>query len=225
MNEILHEIKLLPSVVGSYVHINGLKEIHSDLPKVFLGKAEQIGLSADRLFKAKDTSGIEINNLEIKFDESLVLAKQIDEAASLITICESGANFPLVNMTTSMLISELKVAVDNARKGASSSAANLPPAAPKVAAAPKASPTAKAVNLGEIMHTGPLAKTMNEFQNALTLAIGPIGEMVMTETVEKWAKKGECSDSRLSELCDMLCAEIDDQELETEFKGKIKEFM
>ena len=55
------------------------------------------------------------------------------------------------------------------------------------------------------------------------MAIGPIGEMVMKDTVEAWAKKGDCSDARLKELAEMLCNEIDDPSLEEEFMNAVSD--
>lgn len=227
MKELLQEIKLLPSVIGSFIHINGSSEVFSDLPKIFLTKGPQIGQAVDKIFKVNESSSIKANNIEIKFNESQVLAKQIDKDASLITLCEANANLSLVNMTASMLMSELKNSVENVRNGgnATQAPAKPQPQAPPAARPAPEAPPAKKVNIKEILHTGPLAKTLHEFQNALALAIGPIGEMVMKETVEKWAEDGECSKARLSELCVMLCREIDDTALEEEFRQKIKQFL
>ncbi len=224
MNDILKELKLLPSVIGSFVHINGVNEVYSDLPKIFLMKGPQIGVAVDRIFKVNASSKIKTNNVEIKFNESQILAKQIDQESALITLCEANANLSLINMTASMLMADLQGAVANARNGILRGAA--PPVAPaQPVAQQQAPPAAKPLDINEILHTGPLAKTLHEFQNALSLAIGPIGEMVMQETIEQWVQEGECSQSRLSELCIMLCREIDDTGLETEFRDKIKVFI
>lgn len=43
----------------------------------------------------------------------------------------------------------------------------------------------------------------------------------MKDTVETWAAKGDCSEARLSELADLLCKEIDDAALESEFRAAV----
>ena len=40
MEEILKEIKNVPSVMGSYIHVNGVNKTNSDLPKIFQGKLQ-----------------------------------------------------------------------------------------------------------------------------------------------------------------------------------------
>ena len=126
-------------------------------------------------------------------------------------------------MTTGMLANELKQAADTIRKSGAAKQAP-PPSPPKEAAAPPPPPPKPAtaeIDVNKILHAGPLAKIFQEFQDALSMAIGPISEMVMKDTVEAWAKKGDCSDARLKELADMLCLEIDDSSLESEFKSAI----
>nr|MDA3971219.1 hypothetical protein [Desulfobulbaceae bacterium] len=51
-------------------------------------------------------------SLEVKNDESLFLYKKIAEGVTLIVICEGDVSMPLVNMTTSMLLAELKASAD-----------------------------------------------------------------------------------------------------------------
>jgi hypothetical protein len=89
------------------------------------------------------------------------------------------------------------------------------------APAPEPAPAAQKIDVNKILHAGPLAKIFQDFQNAFAMAIGPIGEMVMKDTVEEWAKNGDCSGKRLAELVEMLCREIDDAGLEAEFKDAI----
>ncbi len=213
MNELLQEIKLLPGVIGSTVHINGEEQIFSDLPKVFQAKSADIGRSMERLFKLKQAR--DISYIEVKFDESVMLMRPVDQESSLITICEAGVNFPLVNMTSSMLVSELKNAVDAIRKGEAAQ-----PAAPKPSTEETPKAAAKA-DVNTIIHSGPLASTMEKIANALALAIGPISEMVLRDAVKSWADSGPAEEARMPELIEMLCKEIDDSELEKEFLEQV----
>ena len=217
MDELLQEIKILPAVIGSMVHINGVNQIISDLPKVFRGKAEQIGQSVERICKVNESCHIDLNSIEMKFDESLVMIKPIDKGSAIVTICDPGVNLPLVNMTTSMLVSEFRSSVNAIRKDPSALAGGS-----KDAAATKApKPAAKKIDINAILHTGPMAKILHEVQGALALAIGPIGEVVMKESVEKWANSGDSNPARLGELVTILCEEIDDASLEEEFRNSI----
>ena len=51
--------------------------------------------------------------------------------------------------------------------------------------------------------------------------MGPIGSMLMKETLARWEKGGAQTMTRLDELVDLLCAEIDDEDLEQFFRYKI----
>lgn len=98
--------------------------------------------------------------------------------------------------------------------------------APTEAAPPKpAKPAAKPVDIDALLSTGPLARTLVELQAGLAYAIGPVGEMVMRDALGEWAKGGECAEQRLNELVGILCREIDDTELENEFREKVHAFL
>jgi hypothetical protein len=131
----------------------------------------------------------------------------------------------MLNMTTGMLVNDLKAAVELVRRGGEMPA--TAPAKPPQAAVskPKEEPIGKTVDVNKIIHAGPLAKVFQGFQDSLALAIGPISEMVIKDTVEIWAQNGECSQARLPELVEMLVKEIDDPSLEAEFKLAVKKYL
>ncbi|MBU0480243.1 MAG: hypothetical protein KKG47_03970 [Proteobacteria bacterium] len=231
MQDILNEIKAVGSVIGSYIHINGVAEIHSDLPKIFLKKIKEVGLSVDRVIKVNESTRMQANNIELTYDEATILIRPIDIDASLITFCETKANKKLVNMTTGMLANELRDAVVAIRKGGTTkSAAQKPapvtqPVQPPVQQAPPEPVQTATIDVNKILHGGPLAKNLQAFQDALAMAIGPISDMVMKDTVTSWARAGECSTARLPNLVNMLCKEIDDSSLENEFRQAVANHM
>jgi hypothetical protein len=224
MQEQLKEIKNVESVMGSYVHISGSHVIHSDLPKIFLSKVKEIGEVFDRVLKVNLATNMHANTIEFKFDEAMIFLRPIDQDACLITFCETDINKKMLNMTTGMLVNDLKAAVELVRRGEMPSP---PPAKPPQAAVskPKAEPIGKTVDVNKIIHAGPLAKVFQGFQDSLALAIGPISEMVVKDNVEIWAQNGECSQARLPELVEMLVKEIDDPSLEAEFKLAVKKYL
>lgn len=215
MEDILKEIKNVPAVMGSYIHVTGITTVHSDLPKIFQNKAYDVGVAVDRVIKINEATNMQANNIEFKYEEASIIVRPIDSDASLITFCETNINKKTLNMTTGMLATELKNAAEQIRQGAAS------PAAPEKASAPEPPPAEQAVDINQLMHAGPLAAIFQDLQTGFAMAIGPIGEMVLKDTVEAWAKKGDCSEERIGELVDMLCREIDDEALETEFKDAV----
>jgi len=224
MQEFFKEIKGVPAVMGSYLHVNGAKEINSDLPKIFLGKIGEIGEIFDRVIKVGLATNMHTSSIEFKYDEAMIFMRPIDPDSCLITFCETGVNKKMLNMTTGMLGSEMKQAVSRIRQGVS--AAPVPPPPPsKPEPVKPPPPSAQSIDVNKIIHAGPMAKIFQDFQDALAMAIGPISEMVMKDSVEIWAKEGECSQDRLPELVDLLIREIDDVSLEAEFKLAIKQHL
>lgn len=230
MQELLNEIKRVPAVMGSYLHITGVSEINSDLPKIFLGKLKEIGEIFDRVIKVNLATNMQTSTIEFKYDEAVIFLKPIDQDSCLITFCENDINKNMLNMTTGMLNDELKQTVARARKAAASRPPSIPnrPATqdPAVAvAAPPAVASVKSIDVNKIIHAGPMAKIFQGFQDAMAMAIGPIAESVLKESVEAWALAGDCSQERLPELVELLIREIDDVSLEAEFKLAIQKYL
>jgi hypothetical protein len=223
MQELLKEIKKIPSVMGSYVHISGKNEIHSDLPKIFIGKMQEIGEVFDRVIKVNLATNMHAALIEFNFDEAMIFLRPIDQDSSLITFCDTDVNKKMISMTTGMLANDLKAAVDQARKGGKKNAP--PPPQPESSAKTREEPPRKTIDVNKIIHAGPLAKVFQGFQDSLAMAIGPISEMVIKDNVQAWAQNGECSQERLPELVEMLIKEIDDPSLEAEFKLAVKKYL
>lgn len=225
MQELFKEIKSVPAVMGSCLHIAGFKELYSDLPRIFMAKVSEIGEIFDRVIKVSLATNMQASIIEFKYEEALIFLRPIDQDSCLITFCETDVNKKMLTMTTGMLANELKQAVQRIRTGGAEPAIpapSRPEPQPVPVQTPPASKKPKSIDVNKIIHAGPMAKIFQDFQDALALAIGPISEMVMKDTIEVWAGEGECSQDRLPELVDMLIREIDDVSLEAEFKLAIK---
>ena len=225
MEDILKEIKNVPAVMGSYIHVTGITTLHSDLPKIFQNKIYDVGDAIGRIIKVNEATNMQANNIEFKYEEAVIIIRPIDSDASLITFCETGVNKKTLNMTTGMLSSELKEAANRIRSNKGATTNKPQPSAAPAAPIAEAPPAKQEVDVNKILHAGPLAKVFQDFQNAFAMAIGPIGEMIMKDTVAEWAGNGDCSGERLAELVEMLCKEIDDKSLEAEFKGAVSEHL
>jgi len=227
MQDLFNEIKGVPAVMGSYLHITGVGDINSDLPKIFLAKLKEIGEIFDRVIKVNLATNMQTNTIEFRYDEATIFLKPIDQDSCLITFAEGDINRNLLNMTTGMLNDELKQTVAQARKDAAtrSHSPQHRPVAPDTRPGPAQPPVAQkpaSIDVNKIIHAGPMARIFQGFQDALAMAIGPIAETVMKESVEIWARAGNCSQERLPELVELLIREIDDVSLEAEFKLAIQ---
>ncbi|MGV1099733.1 hypothetical protein ACUUL3_10050 [Thiovibrio sp. JS02] len=209
MDELLQEIKMLPGVKGVFVYIGKPDLTFSDLPPDFSHETvKQMEASIERIFKMNASCRLSVNSVEMLFDDTMVLAKHLHTDSSLVVLCEPDANFPLINMTSNMLIGELAQGVEKVRAN--------PEAAQKSVSAKK--PGGK--SFAEAQKEEPLKSAIPVFQDALARAIGPIAAMIVRETMEKWLQAGDCKKERFPELVTAFCKEIGDPALEKEFKAQ-----
>jgi hypothetical protein len=226
MKDLLQEIKMLQGVVGVFVYTRDLGVIAMDVPPTFSEPAlDRIGSFVKAFFGNQVTLSRDVISLEVKNEESLFLYKKIDDNGTLVTICDAKVSMPLVNMTTSMLLAELKAAADLVTVKPSYAELNVAartvaqPASVKTPAA--VSPAAPAVDVDKLMKEGPFASIAAKLEDAMARAIGPIGSMVVRDCLEKWLQGGSPSKNRFNELLGLLVKEIGDSQLEDEFKKDV----
>lgn len=237
MNDLLQEIKMLKGVLGAFVYTDKFGLVASEMPPAAsfsLASMERVGVFVKRFYSNPTTVQLGVMSYEIRNSESLMLLKKIDDHATLITVCASDVSMPLVNMTTSMLIAELKSAVDlitekpdpsklqskaKAQPAAVAQPQKAQPQAAKPAAAPK--PKAKVVDVEKLMTEGPFAAIARKLEDSMSRAIGPVGNMVVRDCVEKWVANGSPSKDRFEELMMLLVKEIGDTRLEEEFRQEV----
>lgn len=240
MEELLQEIRTLPNILGSFVFVEGLGIAASDLPKVLRNKdLDTLGRSINRIFALNQTSDVDVINIEIEYDEAKIFTKPIDETSVILVIGEPSSNPSMVKLTTSMLTSELKNAIDTARLTSilpEIADPNLEDLLPKdhetislpietVATAPppleQPKPASEPIDPAVLLEKGPLAEPLRRIEDALAKAIGPFARIIMRENIEKWAKSGAANNERLRELATLLTAEIDNDKLEKQFNNEI----
>lgn len=210
MDELLQEIKMLPGVNGVFVYIDQPDVIFSDVPDGYdHDTLKQLEISLERIFKMNDSSQLSVNSIEMLFEDTMVLVKHVNNGASLVILCEPQANFPLINMTSNMLVSEIGQTVNSVREN------------PEEALKSQSSKKAGAMDFDTAQNEEPLKSALPVFQDSLAKAIGPIAAMVTKETIEKWLLTGGCTKERFPELVEIFCKEIGDPALEQEFKNDV----
>jgi hypothetical protein len=208
MDELLQEIKMLPGVKGVFVYIGHPDIIFSDVPDGYdHATLKQIEVSVERIFKMNAPCNLSVNSVEMLFNDTMLLIKHVGKDSGIVALCEPKANFALINMTSNMLVSELSQAAQKAQGN--------PAEAMKAPSARKAGAPIK--DFSQAKQEEPLKGAIPVYQDALAKAIGPIAEMIVQETIEKWFEAGDCTKDRFGELVDMFCIEIGDANLEKEF--------
>ncbi|PLY02831.1 MAG: hypothetical protein C0622_05100 [Desulfuromonas sp.] len=208
MQNLMEEIKMSPGVMGACVYTNDNGIIASNLPGIFKPETqEKIGSTLQRIFKLNETVKLDVNSLEIQYDEALILVKQLCAKAALILICEPEANLHLINMSTSVMAEDLKQQVAACAGTAQQAAA--PTAAPATAPAEPEDPK-------EVLN-GPLAQEFATIKNALAMHIGPVAGKMLEKHLKTWLQQGASGKARLKDLLVLLAAEIDSAEEKQQF--------
>ncbi|MFA6464469.1 MAG: hypothetical protein WCT30_01855 [Desulfurivibrionaceae bacterium] len=208
MDELLQEIKILPGVAGVFVSVDKPDIIFSYVPDGYDHETlKQMGGALQRIIKMNASCQLSVNSVEMRFPDAMVLVKHICDGALLVMLCETEANFSLINMTSNMLLGDLALGVDKVRAD--------PDAAQRAISAKKAG----SMDFAQAQNEEPLKSAIPVFQDALARAIGPIAAMLVKEIVGKWLQAGACSQERFPDLVDLFCQEIGDAPLEKEFRA------
>ncbi len=212
MDSLLQEINMLPSVLGCFVY-NGEQQIAgSKMPPIFKeNNITAIGSLLSRIVQMGSMADLHFTDIEIKYNESLIVITPMAKGSLLVIICEPSANKSLINMTTGMLSKDIEAAMDQGISGAPITTSAPPPPQAKQQPPPQ-----------EAEIDADLAPVLEQVKDALALAIGPIAAPVMKDTVEVWAQQGTPSKATLPSLAKLLCEEINDDELEEEFMAELK---
>lgn len=208
MDELLQEIKILPGVAGVFVAVDKPDILFSYVPDGYDHETlKQMGGALQRIIRMNASCQLSVNSVEMRFPDAMVLVKHICDGALLVMLCETEANFSLINMTSNMLLGELALGVEKVRAD--------PDAAQREISAKKAG----SVDFAQAQNEEPLKSAIPVFQDALARAIGPIAAMLVKEIVGKWLQAGACSQERFPDLVNLFCLEIGDAPLEKEFRA------
>lgn len=200
MDELLREITALPKVLGCFVYSSNKGITSSSMPRIFTKNT--ITIIGTLLARSKQIcSGAKLNMeaIDLRYNETLIVAKPLNQNSTLVTICEPGTNRALLDMSTNMVIKDI-----------SESLGSKPKTTPRTDSKSESEPSLRPI----------IAK----IQDALADAIGPIAAPVLNDCVKKWSKLGAPSKNRLPDLAWMICKEIDDENLEASFMEKIKPY-
>ena len=77
----------------------------------------------------------------------------------------------------------------------------------------------------QLMESGPLSGTLSKMKDALVKIMGPIAEIVFTDSLNSWMTSGEPSMSSIPLLLDILDSEIGDPEKITNYREMIESFI
>jgi hypothetical protein len=212
MNSLLQEINMLPGVLGCFVYNSKQQIAGKKMPPIFKDNTMQsIGNLLARTIQMGGMAELKFTNLELKYNESTILVTPLTGGALLLIICEPTTNKSLVEMTIGMLSKDIEAALLGAPQS------TQPPLTETAQAATQAPPQTAEAEIG-----ADLAPVLEQIKDALAMAIGPIASPVMKDSIDIWAQQNEPSINNIPALAELLCKEIDDEDLEGEFMAELK---
>lgn len=188
MQQMLEELQTISGVVGAAVFssVDGL--LANTLPRIF--KPERlvaVGEQLSKLYATGQLSFTDLTDITLNYDESVVVARSLDESSLAFVYCEPEYSHNLLTTSLNLLQDDF-----SAGRFDNSSAATAMPAQDSSGGAG-------------------LSGLFDALQERLRKILGPMADFVFEEHLETWRQGGDDA-SRLDELIDAICDEIGDEE-------------
>ncbi|BHH85860.1 hypothetical protein [Desulforhopalus sp. 52FAK] len=211
IKKLLDEISVIPGVTGSCVFNQSQKGLcRSTDTTIDQERLIKIGSSLMRMHEMGKMNGIEITGCHYRFNNCNVVSTSLGSDSALITFCDLQANCSLVAATASMLAADINVEIKKKIEEEANGTESEP-----------ATPTVEQIEQID----SHLQERLDQIEEALAEAIGPVASMVMEDHLTAWQKEGPAERSRLEALAELLYEELDDEVLLEEFKRHIQNLL
>ena len=208
MLHLIDELKVIPGVMGACI-VNSRTGVKvSNLPAIF--RAERLALVGKHLLKiyaAGRMSFDDLTDITLNYDESVVVARELERNTLLFAICDPSFNQNLLTMSFNLLHEEFKLG--NFAEAVSET----------VASEEKQTATPSSSVEGKIRP--PLQNLLGAMKASLGKILGPMAEFIFDEVTDTWLEQGAPDFSRIEELIEQLNREIDDQDKSTKYRQLI----
>ncbi len=198
MIHLIDELKIIPGVIGASIvsSQDGLKV--TNLPTIF--KPERLTTIGKHLFKLSSVGRMsfdDLTDISLHYDESVMLARELEKGMLLFVICDPTFNHNLLSMSFNLLQEEFNLGnystpgeEDSPIEGDVTSSQTQP----------------------DMQVDDALQELFDELKSSLGIILGPMASFVFDEVVEDWTSQGSVDPSRLGELLGQLDQEISDQD-------------
>jgi hypothetical protein len=195
MIHLIDELKVIPGVMGACIvsSLEGLKV--TNLPSIF--KPERlsvVGRHLLKLYSAGRLSFDDLTDITLNFDESVVVARELEKGTLIFAICDPTFNQNLLTMSFNLLHEEYKLGNFSEATVRAAATSEFKVAEPPLSAEQKIS--------------GSLQDLFAEMQEALGKILGPMAGIIFDEVIEQWLELGPPDSSRLEELIELINQEI-----------------
>ena len=210
MIKLLNEISESPGILGSCIYSTLHGVMASNLPlKLTFETQRKVGDILHQIFSLKMVTELKVGSFEIQYDESLLLARQLDAQTAIFILCQPNANMSMINMALNMLSEDLVKEISTWRGPEICEAQHT--------AQEQAAPAATTqLSYAEVMN-GPLAAEMKLIKAALSKRIGPFSGIVLEDGINEWLSLGKSQPGDLISLVSILARDIEDEALRQTF--------
>ncbi|MBW6520681.1 MAG: hypothetical protein K0A99_06665 [Desulfoarculaceae bacterium] len=160
----------------------------------------------------------DINHLQVTFDNMILSGRLLPDQNWLFIIHTPELSTGMIRMT-------LQLALNNSAQESDTGDRQPEQSIPKMAAAePAALNEAIKIDTGALMSPGaPLARPLNELQDALANCIGPAAIPVFQDILSAWCQEHKPALATLKHLIPLMDHEIEDREDLNSFHNNIKD--
>ena len=196
MLHLIDELKVIPGVMGACIVNSQIGVQVTNLPALF--RVERLALVGKHLLKiyaAGRMSFDDLTDITLNYDESVVVARELEKNTLIFAICDPTFNQNLLSMSFNLLHEEFKLGnfTEVAAEPVTTAAAPEPSAPPPVES-----------KISQDL--------LAEMKGALGKILGPMAGFIFDEVMDNWLEQGPPDASRIEELIDQLNQEIDDQD-------------
>lgn len=209
MLQLIDELKAIPGVVGACIYSSRDGLLESNLPGIF--KAERltlVGKHLAKLYSAGRMSFDDLTDVSLHYDESVVVARELEKSLLLFAICDPAFNHNLLTMSLNLLQEEFNNGVFSSSSGTTT--APVTPVETLVQAVAKSKLQLDARALG----------LLDDMKLKLGRILGPMAGFIFEEAVDNWEQQGG-SLSQIELLLELLDKEIADEEKSLAYRQSI----
>ena len=202
MKTVLHELSMLPGVIGSCINVDNTIPAAS-LPASFSrSMAKDAANSIRRMIQMAKVKGLAPASMSIRYDKFTVLAVPVTDISLLLVLCSQDDNISLVATTASMLVPEIEKKIKQPQPEEIVIPAPLTPKEPEYINAET-------------------SKALKQVKTALFETVGPIADVIYEDCFLRWTENKPADIGRIFELLACIAKDLDNDGFFAEFKDKI----
>ncbi len=192
MKEMLDDLKDLSGVNGACLFHTRNGVIESNLPAIFTQeKLAEIAKWLIKLLGAGRMSFSDLTDLVLQYDESAILARQINNTMIIFLMCDPGFNQNLVTMSLNLLQQEMQNAAF--------------PATGTVTQETFAAPSPSRIDYK-------VSQILEQIKKQLSQILGPMAGLIYDDVLESWQDQGKHSLNDLPVFIELLEKEVENDE-------------